>query len=64
MNPYRHFIGEIEAALRALQAAGELPAGLDFSAALESGGFVRAWGRHTNGRLGVGTVDILLFLPA
>ncbi|HTE81224.1 MAG TPA: arginine--tRNA ligase, partial [Reyranella sp.] len=31
MNPYRHFIGEIEAALRALQAAGELPAELDFS---------------------------------
>src|SRR5580704_10221899 len=32
MNPYRHFIGEIEAALRALQAAGELPEKLDFSA--------------------------------
>jgi arginyl-tRNA synthetase len=32
MNPYRHFIGEIEAALRAMQAAGELPAPLDFSA--------------------------------
>ena len=32
MNPYRHFIGEIESALRAMQAAGELPAGLDFSA--------------------------------
>jgi arginyl-tRNA synthetase len=32
MNPYRHFIGEIEAALRAMQAAGELPAALDFSA--------------------------------
>jgi arginyl-tRNA synthetase len=32
MNPYRHFIGVIEAALGALQAAGELPAGLDFSA--------------------------------
>ena len=32
MNPYRHFIGEIEAALRAMQAAGELPAELDFSA--------------------------------
>ena len=32
MNPYRHFIGEIEGALRAMQAAGELPAGLDFSA--------------------------------
>jgi arginyl-tRNA synthetase len=32
MNPYRHFIGEIEAALRAVQAAGELPAPLDFSA--------------------------------
>src|SRR5258706_566724 len=32
MNPYRHFIGEIEAALGAMQAAGELPAGLDFSA--------------------------------
>ena len=31
MNPYRHFIGEIEAALRAMQAAGELPAELDFS---------------------------------
>ena len=25
MNPYRHFIGEIEAALKAMQAAGELP---------------------------------------
>jgi len=32
MNPYRYFIGEIEAALRALQAAGELPEKLDFSA--------------------------------
>jgi arginyl-tRNA synthetase len=32
MNPYRHFIGEIEAALRSLQAAGELPEKLDFSA--------------------------------
>ena len=32
MNPYRHFIGEIEGALRAMQAAGELPAALDFSA--------------------------------
>ena len=32
MNPYRHFIGEIEAALRAMQAAGELPPELDFSA--------------------------------
>jgi arginyl-tRNA synthetase len=32
MNPYSHFIGEIEAALRAMQAAGELPAPLDFSA--------------------------------
>lgn len=32
MNPYRHFIGEIEAALKSMQAAGELPAALDFSA--------------------------------
>ena len=32
MNPYRHFIGEIEAALKAMQAAGELPPDLDFSA--------------------------------
>jgi arginyl-tRNA synthetase len=32
MNPYRHFIGVIEAELAALQAAGELPPGLDFSA--------------------------------
>jgi arginyl-tRNA synthetase len=32
MNPYRHFIGEIEGALKAMQAAGELPAELDFSA--------------------------------
>ncbi|HEY6980817.1 arginine--tRNA ligase [Reyranella sp.] len=32
MNPYRHFVGEIEASLRAMQAAGELPEGLDFSA--------------------------------
>src|SRR5687768_17102082 len=32
MNPYRHFIGEIEAALKAMQAAGELPPELDFSA--------------------------------
>ena len=32
MNPYRHFIGEIEAALTAMQAAGELPPALDFSA--------------------------------
>src|SRR5262252_6125407 len=28
MNPYRHFIGEIEGALKAMQAAGELPARL------------------------------------
>jgi arginyl-tRNA synthetase len=32
MNPYRHFIGEIEAALGAMQAAGELPVALDFAA--------------------------------
>ncbi len=32
MNPYRHFIGVIEAALKEMQAAGELPATLDFSA--------------------------------
>jgi arginyl-tRNA synthetase len=32
MNPYRHFIGQIEGALRAMQAAGELPSSLDFSA--------------------------------
>jgi len=32
MNAYRHFIAEIESALKAMQAAGELPAGLDFSA--------------------------------
>jgi arginyl-tRNA synthetase len=32
MNPYRHFIDEIAKALQAMQAAGELPAGLDFSA--------------------------------
>jgi arginyl-tRNA synthetase len=32
MNPYRHFIGEIEGALRSMQAAGELPDKLDFSA--------------------------------
>ena len=32
MNPYRHFIGEIVGALQAMQAAGELPEKLDFSA--------------------------------
>ena len=32
MNPYRHFIGEIVAALQSMQAAGELPEKLDFSA--------------------------------
>ena len=32
MNPYRHFIGVIVAALEAMQAAGELPSSLDFSA--------------------------------
>jgi arginyl-tRNA synthetase len=32
MNPYRHFVGEIEAQLKAMQAAGELPSPLDFSA--------------------------------
>jgi arginyl-tRNA synthetase len=32
MNPYRHFIAEIEKALQAMQAAGELPAGLSFAA--------------------------------
>jgi arginyl-tRNA synthetase len=31
MNPYRHFIGEIEKALQAMQAAGELPDGLSFA---------------------------------
>ena len=31
MNPYRHFIAEIEKALQAMQVAGELPAGLNFS---------------------------------
>jgi arginyl-tRNA synthetase len=31
MNPYRHFIGEIEKALQAMQAADELPAGLSFA---------------------------------
>ncbi|MBV8186876.1 MAG: arginine--tRNA ligase [Alphaproteobacteria bacterium] len=32
MNPYRHFIAEIEDALKSMQEAGELPAPLDFSA--------------------------------
>jgi len=32
MNPYRHFIGEIAGALKSMQAAGELPEKLDFSA--------------------------------
>ncbi|MBI3199792.1 MAG: arginine--tRNA ligase [Rhodospirillales bacterium] len=32
MNPYRHFIGVIVAALEAMQASGELPPSLDFSA--------------------------------
>jgi arginyl-tRNA synthetase len=32
MNAYRHFIGEIAAALKSMQAAGELPENLDFSA--------------------------------
>src|SRR5262249_13187866 len=32
MNPYRHFIGEIEGALKSMQEAGELPEKLDFSA--------------------------------
>ena len=32
MNPYRHFIGVIIAALKSMQAAGELPETLDFSA--------------------------------
>jgi arginyl-tRNA synthetase len=32
MNPYGHFIGEIEGALRSMQATGELPEKLDFSA--------------------------------
>jgi arginyl-tRNA synthetase len=32
MNPYRHFVAEIEAALKAMQGAGELPDSLDFSA--------------------------------
>ncbi|MFO1158883.1 MAG: arginine--tRNA ligase [Reyranellaceae bacterium] len=32
MNPYRHFIGEIVGALQSMQAAGELPDLLDFSA--------------------------------
>jgi arginyl-tRNA synthetase len=32
MNPYRHFIAEIEKALQAMQAAGELPGGLSFAA--------------------------------
>src|SRR5262245_66058043 len=32
MNLFRTIAGEIAAALQAMQAAGELPAGLDFSA--------------------------------
>ncbi|MDP1750122.1 MAG: arginine--tRNA ligase [Reyranella sp.] len=32
MNPYRHFIGVIVAALQGMQASGELPPSLDFSA--------------------------------
>ncbi len=32
MNPYRYFIGEIIGALKSMQAAGELPEKLDFSA--------------------------------
>jgi arginyl-tRNA synthetase len=32
MNPYRHFIGEIVGVLKSMQAAGELPEKLDFSA--------------------------------
>jgi len=32
MNPYRHFIGVIVTALEAMQASGELPQSLDFSA--------------------------------
>lgn len=32
MNPYRHFIGQIVAALQSMQASGELPEKLDFSA--------------------------------
>src|SRR6516164_8713109 len=32
MNPYRHFIAEIEAALKSMQDAGELPKPLDFGA--------------------------------
>src|SRR5262249_21618492 len=32
MNPHRPFTGEVEGALKAMQAAGELPSPLDFSA--------------------------------
>ena len=32
MNPYRHFIGVVVSALEAMQASGELPPALDFSA--------------------------------
>lgn len=32
MNPYRHFIGVVVSALQAMQASGELPPSLDFSA--------------------------------
>jgi arginyl-tRNA synthetase len=32
MNPYRHFIGVVVTALEAMQASGELPPSLDFSA--------------------------------
>ena len=32
MNPYRHFIGVVVSALEAMQASGELPSSLDFSA--------------------------------
>jgi arginyl-tRNA synthetase len=32
MNPYRHFIGVVVGALQAMQASGELPPSLDFSA--------------------------------
>jgi Ca2+-binding RTX toxin-like protein/alpha-tubulin suppressor-like RCC1 family protein len=52
----RLYAGQVATSTGTLGGCVEVAAGLEFSAALESGGFVRTWGKHTGGRLGGGTL--------
>lgn len=53
----RLFVGRVTTGSGNLTGCTEVAAGLDFSAALESGGFVRTWGRYNGGRLGGGSLS-------